>query len=246
MPLSNSRSPSSTVDRAVKRRADRAVGPLAIPATVALTLANQPFDNGRDVDPEISAIGHGPAVDALLDFALPVGLAVVIPSRVGADQFDCPASALRSGIEAELPKLRQGKARSRPRLADLLPLTTREIVGKERTAGPLAVRVLVGEQPCSPALDLHPGPLRLPCRFRRVGKVAHHLPTDRWVGVEKPFDRRVGAGHVRASLAIRTDGCLVHRAIGLEAQCEAQRRRLPLPSVVPGTQLSLLTIWQFI
>jgi hypothetical protein len=51
----------------VERRADRAVGPLAIPAAVGEALADQPFDNGRDVDSEISAVGNRAAIDALLD-----------------------------------------------------------------------------------------------------------------------------------------------------------------------------------
>src|SRR5207302_8525570 len=53
---------------------------------------------------------------------------------------------------------------------------------------PLAILALEGEQPCAPALAGEPGAL---CRdvFRgRVGKVTHHLPADRRVGVKQPLD----------------------------------------------------------
>src|SRR5262249_24979597 len=52
---------------------------------------------------------NGPAVDALLDLALPIGLAALIPMRVGADQFDRSPGPVRRWVETELPKLRQGE-----------------------------------------------------------------------------------------------------------------------------------------
>ena len=50
------------------------------------TLAEEPRDDRPDVDAEIGAVGDGPAVDALLDLALPVGLAALFPARVRADE----------------------------------------------------------------------------------------------------------------------------------------------------------------
>ena len=58
---------------------------LTVPTAVIKTLTDQPVDNGRDADPEIGAVRSSPAVDALLDLALPVGLAGMFPPRVGAD-----------------------------------------------------------------------------------------------------------------------------------------------------------------
>src|SRR5262245_45622904 len=80
--------PFEHIDGAGEGRANRTVGPLTVPAAIVKTLTDQPVDNGRDVDAEIGAVSNGSAVDALLDLALPVGLAGVVPPRVGADQFD--------------------------------------------------------------------------------------------------------------------------------------------------------------
>src|SRR5262249_29244362 len=162
------------------------VGPLTVPATIALTLADQPVDDARDVDPEIGPVGNSPAVDALLDLALPVRLAGVIPARIGADQFDGTPGSVRRRIETELPEWLQRKARGRPRLPAFFPLALLETGRDKGAARPLPVIVLMGKEPGSPALGLDLGPLRRPLRFRNVEQVAHHLPPDRWVGVKQP------------------------------------------------------------
>jgi hypothetical protein len=85
--------PLQHVDRAGEGRTDRAIGSLTVPAAVIEAFAYQPANYGRDVDPEIGAVGNGSPVDALFDFALPLGLTAFIPPRVCADQFDssfCP------------------------------------------------------------------------------------------------------------------------------------------------------------
>src|SRR5581483_1890871 len=99
--------PLEHVDSGVEGRADRAAGPLAVPAAVIETLTGEALDQGRDVDPEVGPVGHGPAVDALLDLALPVGLVALLPARAGADEPDGSPGPVRRRIEPELPPLRQ-------------------------------------------------------------------------------------------------------------------------------------------
>src|SRR5690242_10292020 len=77
---------------------------------------------------------------------------------------------------------------SRPRLAHVVPLAGLETERDEGAARPLPVLVLAGQEPGSPALGRHRGPLRPPLRLRGVEQVTHYLPEDRRVGVEQPVD----------------------------------------------------------
>src|SRR5262249_45942826 len=114
--------PFEDVDRGVERGAHGAPLALAVPAAVLEPLAHQPLDDRRDVDAEVRAVGDGPPVDALLDLALPVGLAVVLPAGVLADRGDGVPDAIRRRVEAELAQLRERPRRGRPRLAGLAPV----------------------------------------------------------------------------------------------------------------------------
>ena len=130
----------------------------------------------------------------------------MIPTRVGADQSDRSLGPVRRGIEAELPELRQRECRGRPWLADFPPFAGIEITREKGATRPLPILVLVGEEPGSPALRRHLGPLRPPLRLQGDEQVAHHLPTDRWVGVKEPVDRRARAGHAREATNHLADG----------------------------------------
>lgn len=93
----------------------------------------------------------------------------------------------------------------------LPPFARIETGGDKRAARPLPVFVLVGEKPGSPALGFHLGTLRHPLRLRGVEQVAHHLPPDRWVGIEKPVDHRASASHADEPISRSGNiACLYH------------------------------------
>ena len=133
------RQPLEDVDRRRERRPHRALRTLAVPAAVVEPLTDQAIDEGRDVHPEVGAVGDGPPVDALLDLAGPERLVRVLPAGVGPDQPDHPPGRGRAGVQAELAKLVDREAGRRPGLAHLHPLTVVEAAGDERAAVPLAV-----------------------------------------------------------------------------------------------------------
>ena len=98
-------------------------------------------------------------------------------------------SRQHGGVEAPLAERVQRPGRRRPRLAGALGgLRTLEVeVGREeRAAGPLAVRVLQGEQSGAEALGRDAGAGRLPDVVRRAEQVPLDLPAQRGVGVEQP------------------------------------------------------------
>ena len=70
-------------------------------------------------------------------------------------------------------------------------------VVRPRPAAPLAVRPLQREQLGAPAFGGDPGPLGSDDVRRLVRQVAHHLPADRWIGVEQPIED----GHIPLSQA---------------------------------------------
>ncbi len=185
----------------MERRADRTVGPLAVPATIGETLPDQPLDDGRDVDTEVSAVGHRTAVDALLDLTLPKGLVVVVPSCVGPHQLGGAARPLGGRVGPEMAQLAQSVGGCGPGLAHLFPLLEVEPGGYESTSRPLAVLVLVCEELRSPTFRLHLGPLGRPFRLGGVQQVTHHLPPDRRVRVEEPSDHRSVVSHDSSRLS---------------------------------------------
>jgi len=173
---------------------ERTVCPFAVPAAIGLDLADEPVDDRRNVDAEIGAVGNGAAVDALLDFALPIGLAAFVPAGMRADQVDGSLGPLGRRVETEFPELRQRKAGCRPGLALRGPLVLVETGGDEGAARPLAVIVLMREKPGAPTFGLHLGPFGFPQRLWSVQQVAHHLPPDCGIRCEKPVNHWVGHG----------------------------------------------------
>jgi hypothetical protein len=185
--------PLKDVDRAVERAADRAVLLLAVPPAVFHLLAEQPLHDRRDVHAEVGAERDRPAVDARLHLPGEERLGVVLPLDVVPHQGDGAAGRRAGRVEAERAQQRQAPGGGGPRgeqgaalrgAERLPPLLCLFGIERRRAARPLAVRPLQREQPCAPALVLHPGSFGGYFAGRRVGQVAHHLPADRRVAVK--------------------------------------------------------------
>ena len=95
------------VDRGVERRTDRAVLGLAVPAAIIQALPNESLYHRGHVYAEVGAVGKGHTIDARFDLPLPVGLMVMLPAAIGADQLHHTPGPIRARIEPELAKLGQ-------------------------------------------------------------------------------------------------------------------------------------------
>jgi len=73
-------------------------------------------------------------------------------------------------------------------LTELLELAPIETLRRERAAGPLAVIVLQRQQLRTKPLGFDLGALFRPLLDRSADDITKHLPTDRRIGVQQPFD----------------------------------------------------------
>src|SRR3954447_694539 len=189
-------------DRGVERRDGRALLGLTVPAAVLQLLTRQTRAERVDVGPEVRAGRQGAPVDARLDLAVEVRLAVVLPTTVLRHQGGGLARGTARRVEAELTQDRKAGKGGGPRLAVAevrriarSPLV-RDPLGKARAARPLTVGVAQPEQPRAPALGLDPRSLGAHLVVGGVGEVTKHLPPDRRVSLHQPVDD-VHAGKVR-------------------------------------------------
>jgi hypothetical protein len=125
---------------------------------------------------EIRAEGEDSAVDAGLGFAVKKApVAVPFKDEVLVDAVDRFSGLPAGGVKAEVHQDNEA------------------VEGNEQAcvllgASPLARGRLAGEKPGSPAFG---GDARALDRNRFgicVGEVAHELPANRWIGIEKPFE----------------------------------------------------------
>src|SRR5262249_54847192 len=60
---------------------------------------------------------------------------------------------------------------------------------------PMPFRRLQSKKLGAPAFAGDARPLGCDVRFRRIGQVAEHLPSDRGIRIEEPFHNRISTGH---------------------------------------------------
>jgi hypothetical protein len=173
------------VDRRVEGGSDRSVLDLAVPATVIEPLAEDPIDDGSDVDAEVRPGLDRPAVDARLDLTVEVRLPGMLPPPVVGDERDRPTSRLRRRVESEELERLERVHRGRPRL----PRFTAAVGRREaRPARPQPVGILEREEPGTPPLVLHARPFGRHLLARGVREIVQHLPADGGIALEQPVD----------------------------------------------------------
>ena len=177
--------PVEHVDRRVERGAHRPVLSLAVPAAVGEAFAEDAFDDRGNVEPEIGAGLDRPAVDARLDLTVEVPLTGMLPTAMLGDEPDRPAGRLAQRVQPEDLQGLQGVHRRGPGLSRFAAGIRRREAGP---ALPQPVAALEREEARTPAFVRHSRPLGIDLVGRGIGQVAQHLPADRRVALEQPFD----------------------------------------------------------
>jgi hypothetical protein len=175
-------------ERRVERRAGRVGRRLAVPTTVTELLAEQAVHDTADVLPEVRAYRRDLRIDARLDLAgeerivVALGRTAATPCHPIAHATNRTTCLDTRGVESHVIEQREDVHRG-------IPATV------PRRAAPAAVRRLEREQARAYSLACDLRPLGSDRLGRRVGQVGHHLPANRRIRVEQPFDD----GHERPS-----------------------------------------------